>query len=98
MTKKMGFWLWLILQPFRLTFWLLGCGKEAVKGNLQDRVGITSILYMIISFPILLIYDYLTNFSLTNYSIFLIMGIVSLPAFIILVMGFLYVEYLEEKK
>jgi len=97
MTKKMGFWLWLVLLPIRLVLWILGVGKEATKGRIVDRAGVACMSYMIISFPILLIYDYLTNLSLTNYSIFLIMTIVGIPGFIIMLSGMLYQMYLEEQ-
>ena len=88
----------MFLQSVKIILWVLGEGKKASKGDLINRTGVGWVLLMVLSFSILLVYDFLTNNSLMNYNIWLIPTICIVPGFVIFAAGCLYEFYLMEVK
>jgi len=98
MNKKIGFWHWLFIQPIRIILWILGAGKEASKGSLIQRTGLFMILWMVLSFPILLVYDLSSGLILSNFHLFTIPTICFVPGFIVFTAGTLYEIYQDDVK
>lgn len=98
MDKKIGFIHWCLLLPIRLFKWLFGIAKDGLKGSIQERMVVGSIIYVFGSLFISTLIDHLTGNSLCYFSIWLIPAISLIP-FIICWFGLaLYLEYSEEVK